>query len=374
MKSGDTIRVQQPVPYKNKAAFVMATTGRFHEEIYLSTAWDVYSATITSFNRNPAILYKIADLSRLESSGKLNKLADKKTADGMLKSLTFCLSGRLYGPGEFHAWNVNQAWLLGQIHFARAFVILSPLNSRYVMRKYHPDVFSALAKEVATVIKAGYTVRVTEDAEVMLEPSLSAYQNNMTIFDLDLSEEEIKSAILSVNTAIEAYCLSVKASLSPLIQKLQETEQIISNEKLEHHLEKLLFKQCYASYFVRWLRKLSLQSDSLDSHAHLVIEYMNHAQDIKPILILLDKYGLLTDEHFESIAKQAAHARRIYDALVKLHRDRMLARSTFSVCMRDVGKEEQRSQTRFTFFQQTDVISEELDEPTIDQKSWCSIQ
>jgi hypothetical protein len=99
---------------------------------------------------------------------------------------------------------VNQVWVLAQIHIGRPFAIYSELNDSNIMRYKIPNCFSAFAKEIATAIKAEYTIHVADENEriILLNPPIKEKMaNQLTIEAINVSDTEIKSNIEKVLNA-----------------------------------------------------------------------------------------------------------------------------------------------------------------------------
>lgn len=204
----EAIRInQEGTYYKTKAEFTIETMGTFslsyihkprrhgeaitlESKAYFDLAWSLYHQASTSESQHPAMLYKLYDLDVLVSTNVLNKFA----AGENLK-----ITARMYCPNETHAWNVNQVWLLAQIHVRRSFVILSDLTPNYIKRTEDPSAYSAFAREAASLIKIGYSIGLAKDGKhVQLSPP-AIIAKRLTLADITPSDTEIEPSIELIN-------------------------------------------------------------------------------------------------------------------------------------------------------------------------------
>jgi len=187
-------------PYKDKVDFVLGVGGMFYDKAHLEVAWRVYHNTTTSKSLKPAMLYKLTDMTRFKIDG---------TYDAFLQGEYGGITGRVYSPGDMHAWDVNQVWLLAQLHHARPFVIYSELNDQNKMRRNQPTVYSAFTKEVSTAIKAGYTISITDNNRIQLNSdSDKPIQQQLTIDDIQVNAHDNN---LAVNNVTDAKLINKKA-------------------------------------------------------------------------------------------------------------------------------------------------------------------
>ena len=184
----------QDGPYTSKCDFIIGIDGMFYHSKYLDSAWHVYNTTIQSTSNKPAMLYKLADKEYIINSGLGDLFAEGEDLPA---------TGRNYSPlNNKHAWDVNQVWVLAQIHKGRSFELLSLLTPQYIKRQFQPNVYSAFAKEVATAIKANYQISIASICKVQLQPSDPIQAKQLLASDLNLTDSEIQRAVDSVNQAI----------------------------------------------------------------------------------------------------------------------------------------------------------------------------
>jgi hypothetical protein len=149
-------------PYPCKAAFVIANPLLYHinhqgQHASLNDAWKQYTTVTTAVSNQPAMLYKVIDVSNQQISDK--KLLWFRNGDPDLVA-----AGRQYKPQE-HNWDVNTAWVLAQLHRARGFTLLSNLSGSNIMRTHRAKQcvdYSAFTREVAAAMKANYTITELE--------------------------------------------------------------------------------------------------------------------------------------------------------------------------------------------------------------------
>nr|AIA17656.1 Unknown Function [uncultured bacterium] len=184
-------------PYKTKTEFIIGIGGIFYDKVYLEKAWYVYHTTVTSTSSLPAIIYKRKDIMFFNITGFIKRFAQNEDLEA---------TGRIYSPGDRHTWEVNQVWMLAQIHIKRGFAICSNVNLKNVMRYESFDRFSAFAKEIATAIKAGYTIYISDDItdgkKIFLNPPKKDNMANKFTFEaIHVSDDEIKLNIETVHKA-----------------------------------------------------------------------------------------------------------------------------------------------------------------------------
>lgn len=202
-------------PYKNKVDFVLGVGGMFYDKEYLERAWSIYHYTTTSKSLKPAILYKLTDMTEFRLDG---------TMDTFLQGENSRATGRVYGPGDLHAWDVNQVWVLAQVHHARPFVIYSELNDKNKMRRNQPTVYSAFTKEVSTAIKAGYTISITDNNRIQLNPdSDKPIQQQLTIDDIQVNANDNNLAVKKVTDAklINKNAIKSAKMIKALFEKIE---------------------------------------------------------------------------------------------------------------------------------------------------------
>lgn len=140
------ISAATPIPYQNKQGFLVSNTGTYREKNLANAAWQVYSTTMSSPSKLPAVLYALDEGNYLESAvfPQISNGEDLHT------------TGRRYQPSE-HRWDVNAAWVLAQIHKERSCLIVSDYPGINHSYRKGGD-YSALTKEISFVQKAEYVV------------------------------------------------------------------------------------------------------------------------------------------------------------------------------------------------------------------------
>lgn len=165
------------------------------ENILMTCAWNEYKKTIDSGSMLPAILYKLREKVAITHSATFRDFA----AGEDLKD-----KGRQYAPQNTHAWDANQAWLLAQIHKGRRFALFSPPSNNNVYRiinhQKHKDDYSAFAREIAAVMKAGYTLFLKPYVE--FRPNPCADLLRVTFDDLTVSDAEVSKAVTDLRKFI----------------------------------------------------------------------------------------------------------------------------------------------------------------------------
>lgn len=194
-KLKEYLRSTQKGPYFSKTNFTLATTGLFKNKDNFNHAWAIYFTTTHAHDHRSAILYKLKDLLNFNLNGTLTRLGGLAYLDA---------TGHRYRPDK-HTWEVNLSWILAQIHAHRTFVILSEIAQYNNIYHEHlsPPLFSAFAKEIAAVYKAGYRVSLIEKVftsdggdhiEITLKPTQNEFKQ-FSITDITPSDQEILTAI-----------------------------------------------------------------------------------------------------------------------------------------------------------------------------------
>lgn len=213
-------------PYQNKQEFITANSNVYFSKKTLKEAVRLYLTTISTTNNEAAILHKRRE--GVTNNAKL--LALFSCGDDLLKTT------RIYDPQVPHAWNINAAWALAQIHKKRPFVMLSELYDTYIFRANGK--YSALTKEITSAIsKALYTIGNTKmlDSEygfkhiIYLMPStnpkMDVYQ--LTVKDLlEFSDTEFTHAIEEVisQISLEAQSNKMKILAGSIIEIFKQLE------------------------------------------------------------------------------------------------------------------------------------------------------
>lgn len=198
-----SLRRHQEAPYQDRVEFILGVSGLFYDRDHLMKAWEVYHYTATSTSMKPALLYKCSDLDGFKIDGTLQRFLQNEDQQK---------TGRIYCPGQLHAWDVNQVWLLAQIHHARPFVLYSELNTKTVMRRNYPTVYSALTKEVSTVVKARYTLSITGENHIQLNPDKEKSAIQASLDDINVNSVDNDSAVKTINDAILCHKHAVHAA------------------------------------------------------------------------------------------------------------------------------------------------------------------
>lgn len=141
-----------PRPYRDKYDFILANTLIYRDKYSRDAAWTVYSEAINSNSTEPGVVYAKDDLDFLYNSGIFEKISRGENLRD---------TGRKYmvAPQD-HNWDVNAAWLRGQIDKGRDIFILSDYPKSNLFHAYRKEGdFSALTKEVTLTLLAGYEIR-----------------------------------------------------------------------------------------------------------------------------------------------------------------------------------------------------------------------
>lgn len=204
------VKAGMQAPYTTKAQFVCALTGQYIFGQYnclnctadmirvvrltnyrLMTAWDEYNKTIISQSKLPAMLYKIKHLSTIALLFTFTKFQKKEDLRD---------EGRKYAP-NFHNWAINQAWVLAQIHKGRRFILFSPVTDDTVFRQpshqKRANDYSAFAREIAALMKAGYHLFANDSYQLELRPSQQMDLTSITFDDISADDDEVKEAVKS---------------------------------------------------------------------------------------------------------------------------------------------------------------------------------
>lgn len=179
----DLVKTNITAPYTTKKAFTAGTTGLYKDKKYFAKAWELYNNTLSSSSFKPAALYKMKDWEGLFKNGKIRDFADHENLG---------VTGRIYCPGDVHVWSVNRSWLLAQFHKGRSFQLLSEVNVD-VKLSDNPLTFSSFAKEITSVLQAGYEITDIDWYDIKLSP-LPA-KPLLTIWDVAPKPLDIASRI-----------------------------------------------------------------------------------------------------------------------------------------------------------------------------------
>lgn len=246
------LKQHQEAPYHNKVEFIIAIDGMFTSEKYLKSAWKVYNTTMLSSSIKPAILYKLLDGKSFQRNGTFTKFADNESLEN---------TGRRYFPSP-HVWDVNQVWMLAQFHQGRSFVLYSELSPQYIKATSKPHNYSALAKEVATAIKAGYTISITQEGLARFKPSNDQVKK-LRIVDVTVDHHEIGKSIMMVNDLIfntkrEIFCKAELAvrTISDILDILKTKADLTLYH--ESSIEKMLIDTINDFYTNAQNKKLAL--------------------------------------------------------------------------------------------------------------------
>lgn len=161
-------------------------------ENLVQASWHQYHrTTLENTSIFPALIYKLR-----ERSSK--KITDSDMAH-FAQGENVIATGRLYSTAV-HTWVENLSWLLALIHKKRSFIIFSALNDKNLYRTNNPDEPSAFAREIGSIMKAGYQVGIHRDMlnKIVLFPNynkeylLTLNQlNAATIQELDDGIEKV---------------------------------------------------------------------------------------------------------------------------------------------------------------------------------------
>jgi hypothetical protein len=192
--------------------------------------------------------------------------------------------GRVYDPvdDKYHNWDVNLRWLLGIIQRSRTVEINTPTSKEYIYREGRGETFSAFAREIATVMKAGYQTEFSEEGQLKLTPPLHDL-SKLTLQDINPTKEETESAIQTVLlTTLEK------------ISSIYGVEEPSGINSLPHLIDKLY--QRFSSEFIP-------EGDSAESDDDRLnyLSIANTAYDIT--LHKTATYGQITD-FFDNLNKK----------------------------------------------------------------------
>lgn len=180
--------------YKNPIQFVLGVSQYFSTKVEFKAAWQVYKKSVDCekiFPLKPALLYKSNDCSPM-------RFIHYEFPDGE----NALQNGRIYQcmPVESYTWQHNAAWLLGNIHLGRPFLLTSPLIRKYIFREDMWYVYSAWTKEIVALSKAGYCItNINTRGFITLSPSLLNDANKKcNIRDLNADNNEIKKTLKKI--------------------------------------------------------------------------------------------------------------------------------------------------------------------------------
>lgn len=352
---------QDETPYKNKIHFVIAVADHFYRDgmlnkYHLTNAWRLYHAVTSSVDLNPAFFYKLCDADQLSHDGIFNQFGDNED---------IYATGRIYQPivrtwnssnytiDGAHVWDTNLVWLLSNLHIERSFILCSELSSQNIKRREFPNVYSALAREVGTVIKAGYKIsinnngfvqlspnqhnsientssilsqntntvmeellvkldmrdiNVTHSGQIKLQPNKDQSIKKLRIADISVSDAEIQSAVDQVNDAKKSHAHAMRVasqfkSLFEYIESLAVEEREIFLEdvlKLADNIFRDLFLFCknkkiaLESFVKAFNNEFYFLTIKLPAINHDFYFEENQIEKIKKIILLLLKKQIST--------------------------------------------------------------------------------
>jgi hypothetical protein len=191
-------------PYQTKKSFAVAATGLYRDKKYFTKACQLYDTTIQSKSFKPAALYKMKDWDTLLKNREIYEFAD---GDNLGET------GRVYCPGDFHIWPVNQSWLAAQFHKGRSFELLSEVNGDVKLSE-QPVKYSSFAKEIAAVIKAGYEITDIRSYHVTLSPVVDKDKNVTwrSIAEVTPKIEDTEKTIPIIKAAYQSHFDALKSA------------------------------------------------------------------------------------------------------------------------------------------------------------------
>ncbi len=184
--------------YENPKQFALGTSGYFKTIEQFKTSWIAYEKSMACqelvIPYKPALLYKATDLNSAEFIHK-----DFPQGEDVYEN------GRIYAAVFPYTWEHNTAWLLGNIHLGRSFLLVSPLVIQSLFRADKLQEYSALSKELVGLYKAGYKATGINAKKHILFSLTSDKVSNQefNIKDLKLETSEIKTTLKIINQDIE---------------------------------------------------------------------------------------------------------------------------------------------------------------------------
>lgn len=113
-------------------------------------------------------------------------------------------------PDKKHSWLVNLAWVFGIVEKSRIIIINTPISKYYIFREgianKNLNNFSAFAREIAVVIKAGYQIEIFEECRLKLIPPINPL--NCILDEIDSTIEDTQIAIRKIlHSLLKQICI-----------------------------------------------------------------------------------------------------------------------------------------------------------------------
>lgn len=232
-------------------------------------------------------LYEVVQKNALSMPAILHKCRERKNIYWDIFSLAASWAqmgamGAVYTPKQ-HTWSTNAAWLLSHIHKQSQFFLISNLGRDNLRREKYPDRWSALAREVAIIMIAGYVVvdikfqgfvpgvllASTKSKDEAIKFSLAQCKADNNDCDLGISKFFDSLALfLAVSTQLGKYFdsklmefitgfLNVSASSQHLNMKLTK----VNEAKIQNNISFFKSKLVVSEQFIP--QELSSQSPSM---------------------------------------------------------------------------------------------------------------
>jgi hypothetical protein len=152
-------------------------------------------------NSERVFLYK---LRRIQSDARSDEdFFQMQTADEVKKAKEI---GAIYNPDGKHTWEANISWILGIVHAKRDVKLYSEIIAKNIWRK---DVvpkndknigdvpFSAFARELAALMKAGYQLAMQDDGFIHLTCNQSD-TSQLKIPDINPTPQEVQESLKKI--------------------------------------------------------------------------------------------------------------------------------------------------------------------------------
>lgn len=229
-------------PYDNFSQFIIGTSGFFwvpddarlsirirtvNAKIRCKNAWLIYRKSfVQPLSEKPTLLYKLRD-----ATFTLEMTQHFAEGENILEN------GRKYNPGEKHTWLLNAVWMLSRIHLGSPFTLVSDLKQSFMIRRNY-DTYSALARELTMLKKAGYDMSDVEGRYVTFKSVDLDYTKSLTIRFLNpKNEEEVESEIEKIRIEkfryeqVDKVVFVLKKRLSQFVWPAARFKKLLQNLK-----------------------------------------------------------------------------------------------------------------------------------------------
>lgn len=157
------------------------------------------------------------------------KLRNKETFGIDRDERFFYTKGIVYDPNGKHTWHVNLSWVLGLIHRKKKIIINSQVLAYNVWRKdFVPEdnaqlklsQFSAFSREIASVMKIGYSIGMQDDCMITLSPPKEDH-SRFKLVDINPTADEVEASIKQILLFIFD-CISERIELTKYLSAFEE--------------------------------------------------------------------------------------------------------------------------------------------------------